>query len=51
MCQSVNTLWDVAAAEVRNRDDEEDDEEDAHFPTERTVFFMGSKAGVNMPEI
>ncbi|XP_056617025.1 cytoplasmic dynein 2 light intermediate chain 1 [Triplophysa dalaica] len=42
---SLNTLWDVAAAEVRNRDDEEDDEEDAHLPTERTVFFMGSKAG------
>ncbi|CAM4727206.1 hypothetical protein PO909_019249 [Leuciscus waleckii] len=43
-----DTLWDVAAAEVRsreNRTDEEDAEEDAHFLTQRTVFFMGSKAG------
>ncbi|XP_073691186.1 cytoplasmic dynein 2 light intermediate chain 1 [Garra rufa] len=45
---SSDTLWDIAAAEVRsreNRTDEEDAEEDAHFPTQRTVFFMGSKAG------
>ncbi|XP_051507369.1 cytoplasmic dynein 2 light intermediate chain 1 isoform X2 [Myxocyprinus asiaticus] len=45
---SSDTLWDVAAAEVRNRENrtgEEDAEEDAHFPTESTVFLMGSKAG------
>uniref|UniRef100_A0A671S369 Cytoplasmic dynein 2 light intermediate chain 1 n=1 Tax=Sinocyclocheilus anshuiensis TaxID=1608454 RepID=A0A671S369_9TELE len=45
---SSDTLWDIAAAEVRSREsrtDEEDAEEDAHFPTQRTVFFMGSKAG------
>ncbi|KAG1950834.1 cytoplasmic dynein 2 light intermediate chain 1 [Pimephales promelas] len=43
-----DTLWDIAAAEVRsreNRTDEEDAEEDAHFRTQRTVFFVGSKAG------
>lgn len=47
---SSDTLWDVAAAEVRRRenraDDKEDCEEDAHFLTDKTVFFMGSKAGV-----
>lgn len=46
---SSDTLWDVAAAEVRKRDNRADDEEDceehAHFLTDRTVFFMGSKAG------
>lgn len=45
---SSDTLWDIAAAEVRSREsrtDEEDAEEDAHSPTQRTVFFMGSKAG------
>lgn len=49
LSRSSDTLWDVAAAEVRsreNRTDEEDAEEDAHFLTQRTVFFMGSKAGV-----
>ncbi|XP_051945918.1 cytoplasmic dynein 2 light intermediate chain 1 [Xyrauchen texanus] len=45
---SSDTLWDVAAAEVRNRENrrgEEDAEEDANFPNESTVFIMGSKAG------
>lgn len=45
---SSDTLWDVAAAEVRSREsrtDEEDAEEDAHFISQRTVFFVGSKAG------
>ncbi|NP_956774.1 cytoplasmic dynein 2 light intermediate chain 1 [Danio rerio] len=46
---SSDTLWDIAAAEVRSResrtDEEEAEEEDAHFPSQRTVFFMGSKAG------
>ncbi|RXN28305.1 cytoplasmic dynein 2 light intermediate chain 1 [Labeo rohita] len=45
---SSDTLWDIAEAEVRSREsrtDEEEAEEDAHFPTQRTVFFMGSKAG------
>jgi len=48
---SSDTLWDIAAAEVRsreNRTDEEDAEEDAHFRTQRTVFFVGSKAGVTL---
>lgn len=49
LSRSSDTLWDIAAAEVRGREsrtDEEDAEEDAHFSTQRTVFFMGSKAGV-----
>lgn len=49
LSRSSDTLWDIAAAEVRSREsrtDEEDAEEDAHFPTQRIVFFMGSKAGV-----
>uniref|UniRef100_A0A9J7ZG87 Cytoplasmic dynein 2 light intermediate chain 1 n=2 Tax=Cyprinus carpio TaxID=7962 RepID=A0A9J7ZG87_CYPCA len=48
LSRSSDTLWDIAAAEVRSREsrtDEEDAEEDAHSPTQRTVFFMGSKAG------
>uniref|UniRef100_A0A673JIJ7 Cytoplasmic dynein 2 light intermediate chain 1 n=1 Tax=Sinocyclocheilus rhinocerous TaxID=307959 RepID=A0A673JIJ7_9TELE len=48
LSRSSDTLWDIAAAEVCSREswtDEEDAEEDAHFPTQRTVFFMGSKAG------
>lgn len=54
LSRSSDTLWDVAAAEVRsreNRTDEEDAEEDAHFLTQRTVFFMGSKAGVRLQYI
>lgn len=50
LSRSSDTLWDIAAAEVRSREsrtDEEDAEEDAHSPTQRTVFFMGSKAGVS----
>lgn len=49
LSRSSDTLWDIAAAEVHSREsrtDEEDAEEDAHFPTQRIVFFMGSKAGV-----
>ncbi|MCI4376599.1 hypothetical protein PGIGA_G00190170 [Pangasianodon gigas] len=58
---SADTLWDLAADEVRarerrtghnqedNDDDDDDDggggEEDGHAPCERTVFFMGSKTG------
>lgn len=52
--RSSDTLWDIAEAEVRSREsrtDEEEAEEDAHFPTQRTVFFMGSKAGVCLPSI
>lgn len=54
LSRSSDTLWDVAAAEVRsreNRTDEEDAEEDAHILTQRTVFFMGSKAGVRLQYI
>lgn len=50
LSRSSDTLWDIAAAEVRSREsrtDEEDAEEDVHSPTQRTVFFMGSKAGVS----
>lgn len=52
---STDTLWDLAADEVRARerrnghdpdDDDEDNKEDGHAPCERTVFFMGSKTGV-----
>ncbi|XP_060780654.1 cytoplasmic dynein 2 light intermediate chain 1 [Neoarius graeffei] len=52
---STDTLWDLAADEVRARerrnghdpddDDDEDNKEDGHAPSERTVFFMGSKTG------
>lgn len=55
---SSDTLWDLAADEVRVRerrtghdqdgddDDDDENEEDSHAPSERTVFFMGSKTGV-----
>ncbi|KAG7334235.1 hypothetical protein KOW79_002642 [Hemibagrus wyckioides] len=51
---STDTLWDLAADEVRARekrnghdhdDDDDDHEEGGHAPCERTVFFMGSKTG------
>ncbi|XP_076142363.1 cytoplasmic dynein 2 light intermediate chain 1 [Alosa pseudoharengus] len=46
---STDTLWELAALEVRNRendvgDDEETDQQDKLLH-ERTVFFMGSKSG------
>lgn len=56
---STDTLWDLAAEKVRAKerrtgpdrdaeddDDHDDDKEDSHAPYERTVFFIGSKAGV-----
>lgn len=53
---STDTLWDLAADEVRARErrtgheqdgsDVDDNKEDSHAPCERTVFFMGSKTGV-----
>ncbi|KAK2852844.1 hypothetical protein Q7C36_008045 [Tachysurus vachellii] len=48
---STDTLWDLAADEVRaresrnGRDHDDDNEEDAQAPCERTVFFIGSKTG------
>ncbi|TRY64878.1 hypothetical protein DNTS_024583 [Danionella cerebrum] len=48
MPKSSNTLlWDVAAAEVRSRESraDEEDEENLQPSSQRTVFFIGSKAG------
>ena len=47
---STDTLWDFAAAELRTRESrtaDDEKEEDSTALCERTVLFMGSKAGVN----
>ncbi|KAM7385369.1 hypothetical protein PAMP_001456 [Pampus punctatissimus] len=42
---SSDTLWELAAAEVQNRDTRCGEEDGGEPVSERTVFLMGSKAG------
>ncbi|GLD63948.1 cytoplasmic dynein 2 light intermediate chain 1 [Lates japonicus] len=42
---SSDTLWELAAAEVRNRESGGGEEEGGETVTERSVFLMGSKSG------
>ncbi|XP_068597292.1 cytoplasmic dynein 2 light intermediate chain 1 [Brachionichthys hirsutus] len=42
---SSDTLWELAAEEVRSREAEDGEEESGGTLVERTVFLMGSKAG------
>lgn len=46
---SSGTLWDLAAAEVHSRESE-DGYGERNVAIERTVFLMGSKAGVCLPK-
>lgn len=50
LCGSSDTLWDLAAAEVNSRESE-DDYGERNVAVERTVFLMGSKAGVSSQNI
>lgn len=47
MFDSSNTLWELAAAEVHRRETDRDDYGGVEVAGERTVFVMGSKAGVS----
>uniref|UniRef100_A0A8C4NWS4 Cytoplasmic dynein 2 light intermediate chain 1 n=1 Tax=Dicentrarchus labrax TaxID=13489 RepID=A0A8C4NWS4_DICLA len=42
---SSDTLWELAAAEVRSRETEGGEEDGGETVSERSVFLMGSKAG------
>ncbi|XP_022619384.1 cytoplasmic dynein 2 light intermediate chain 1 [Seriola dumerili] len=42
---SSDTLWELAAAEVRNRESGGGEEDGGETVSERTVFLMGSKSG------
>lgn len=46
---SSDTLWELAAAEVHSREPEGGEEDGGDTVSERTVFLMGSKAGVCLP--
>lgn len=46
---SSDTLWEQAAAEVHRREAEGGEEDGGETVSERTVFLMGSKAGVCSP--
>lgn len=46
MFDSSDTLWEVAAAEVHRRETDRDEYGGVEVAGERTVFVMGSKAGV-----
>uniref|UniRef100_A0A8C5HAF4 Cytoplasmic dynein 2 light intermediate chain 1 n=1 Tax=Gouania willdenowi TaxID=441366 RepID=A0A8C5HAF4_GOUWI len=45
---STDTLWEQAAAEVRGREGESRGADGGESVSERTVFLMGSKAGVRL---
>lgn len=46
---SSDTLWEQAAAEVHSRETDGGEEDGGETVSERTVFLMGSKAGVCLP--
>lgn len=46
---SSDTLWELAASEVHSRETEGGEEDGGDTVSERSVFLMGSKAGVCLP--
>lgn len=46
---SSDTLWELAAAEVQSREGGGGEEDGGETVNERSVFLMGSKAGVCLP--